>query len=83
MELNVKEFMETELGKELHKMADALDASVSKGLKETCSMYLLGVRAILLAVKQFYGIEFRFTRTDEYFGVCTGDESLWLMKEMR
>lgn len=24
-----------------------------------------------LAIKQFYGIEFFFTRTDEYFGVCS------------
>lgn len=27
-----------------------------------------------LAIKQFYGIEFFFTRTDEYFGVCSEDE---------
>lgn len=36
-----------------------------------------------LAIKQFYGIEFFFTRTDEYFGVCSEDESIWLMKEER
>lgn len=29
-----------------------------------------------LAIKQFYGIEFFFTRTDEYFGVCSEDESM-------
>ena len=29
-----------------------------------------------LAIKQFYGIEFFFTRTDEYFGVCSEDERL-------
>lgn len=36
-----------------------------------------------LAIKQFYGIELFFTRTDEYFGVCSEDESIWLMKEGR
>lgn len=36
-----------------------------------------------LAIKQFYGIEFFFTRTDTYYGVCTEDESVWLMKETR
>ena len=36
-----------------------------------------------LAIKQFYGIEFFFTRTDEYFGICSEDESVWLMKEGR
>lgn len=34
-----------------------------------------------LAIKQFYGIEFFFTRTDEYFGVCSEDEQVWLIKE--
>lgn len=33
-----------------------------------------------LAIFQFYGIEYYFTRTDEYFGICTYDESDWLMK---
>lgn len=36
-----------------------------------------------LAIKQFYGIEIFFTRTDTYFGVRTEDENLWLMKEVR
>lgn len=36
-----------------------------------------------LAIKQFYGIEFFFTRTDEHFGICSEDESIWLMKEGR
>lgn len=36
-----------------------------------------------LAIKQFYGIEFFFTRTDEYFGICTEDETIWLLKVKR
>lgn len=36
-----------------------------------------------LAIKQFYGIEFFFTRTDEYFGICTEGEEIFLMKEER
>lgn len=36
-----------------------------------------------LAIKQFYGIEFFFTRTDEYFGVCSEDESIWLTTTSR
>jgi hypothetical protein len=36
-----------------------------------------------LAIRQFYGIEFNFTRTDEYFGICNDDETIWLMKENR
>lgn len=33
-----------------------------------------------MAVRQFYGIEYCFSRTDEYFGICTEDETDWLFK---
>lgn len=36
-----------------------------------------------MAVRQFYGIEYCFSRTDEYFGVCTEDETDWLFKVER
>jgi len=33
-----------------------------------------------MVIKQFYGIEYDFTRTDEYFGIVTEDETDWLFK---
>ena len=36
-----------------------------------------------LALRQFYGIEYNFTRTDEYFGLVTENETDWLIKEKR
>lgn len=33
-----------------------------------------------LAIKTFCDLEVCFTRTDEYFGLCTEDESFYLMK---
>lgn len=36
-----------------------------------------------IVMRQFYGIEYHFTRTDEYFGICTEDESDWLVKVYR
>ena len=33
-----------------------------------------------MAVKQFYGIEYHFTRTDEYYGIVTEDCKDWLYK---
>lgn len=36
-----------------------------------------------MTIKQFCGVETAFTRTDEYFGICTEDENIWLMKEVR
>ena len=34
-------------------------------------------------MRQFYNIEYHFSRTDEYFGVCTEDETDWLFKVER
>ena len=36
-----------------------------------------------MAIKHFYGVEYHFTRTDEYYGLCTEDESDWLMRVER
>ena len=33
-----------------------------------------------MAIKYFCGIEYHFTRTDEYFGLVTEDETDWLIK---
>lgn len=101
MELNVKEFMETEMGKALEETVWCWDKIMEEKRKTALETNKLGRefglafcetiyrscqerwKVFRLALKQFYGIEFHFTRTDEYFGVCTEDESLWLMKEMR
>lgn len=36
-----------------------------------------------MAIKHFFGVEYHFTRTDEYFGLCTEDESDFLFKRER
>ena len=33
-----------------------------------------------MAVKQFYGVEYHFTRTDDYFGCCTNDGEDFLFR---
>lgn len=35
-----------------------------------------------LAIRQFYGIEFNFTRTDEYFGICNDDAGNLMIQEL-
>jgi hypothetical protein len=35
------------------------------------------------ALQSFYGIHYKFTRTDEYYGICNKDESDWLYKVER
>ena len=94
MKLNVEEFMETEMGIELKATVTAWDRALSKRRKDAdgfgfyhwdsiCRECLSKWEVFQLAIKQFYGIEFWFTRTDDYFGACTEDESVWLMKVYR
>ncbi len=33
-----------------------------------------------MAVEQFYGVIYDFSRTDKYFGICTADKTDWLFK---
>lgn len=49
----------------------------------TCDLCQAQWEVFQLAIKQFYGIEYHFSRTDEYFGLVTEDETDWLMKVER
>lgn len=47
---------------------------------ETCKCCQNQWEVYKMALLHIYGIEFNFTRTDEYFGICDNDEQVWLMK---
>ena len=36
-----------------------------------------------MAIQQFYGVEYCFTRTDKYYGLVTENETDWLFKVER
>ena len=99
MKLNVKKFMETEMGGELEETIRTWDKAIDEKRKatpgignpdqglgfkywdNTCRSCQDRWEVFKLAIKQFYGIEFFFTRTEEYFGVCSEDEQVWMIKE--
>ena len=92
MELNVEEFMKTKMGVSLYIIIsrwdhasehEANNDSECRYWKDVCCVCQHEWEIFKLALKQFYGIEFFVTRTDDYFGVCTEDESVWLMKIYR
>lgn len=92
MKMNKKKFMETEFGSELEDTISAWDKALEAQWFHgyDSEEYKRGMQAALwcqaqwevykLALKQFYGVEYCFTRTDEYYGLCTEDERDWLMK---
>lgn len=97
MKLNKEEFLKTEFGIELKKTVEAMEYTLSMMSKcidmnnwEDIKQYDNGLYNLLdcfnifrLAIKQFYGIEYFFDRTDNYFGICTKDGSDWLFKVER
>lgn len=94
LKLNKEKFLETELGSELDNFIRAWDEALDK-LEypygtipyENASGTVYRCRAqwkvYQMAIKQFYGIEYYFTRTDEYYGLVTEDETDWLLKVER
>ena len=83
MKMNVKKFLKTEFGAELENCIKCWDLYLES--KDDYSARLCQEQWYVyqMAVKQFYGIEYHFTRTDEYFGVVTKDGQNWLFKVKR
>lgn len=81
--MNIEKFLKTELGSGLQECVTAWDKCLEVGDEKAEYRCQAQWEVYKMAVRQFYGIEYCFTRTDEYFGVCTEDETNWLFKVER
>ena len=81
--MNKEEFLKTELGSSMTECVTAWDKWIESGNRKLAFWCGAQWEVYKMAVRQFYGIEYCFTRTDEYFGICTEDESEWLFKVER
>lgn len=74
------DFMGTPVGAALeetiHKLERALEDDNSREVERQMAKW----EVFKLIVWQLTGMEFCFTRTDDYFGLCTEDEKIYLMK---
>ena len=97
MKLNKEKFLKSELGGNLQECVTAWDHwltelrkfnidTVGQKYRETrkaadwCQAQWEVFQTVM---RQFYNIEYHFSRTDEYFSVCTEDETDWLFKVER
>lgn len=88
MLMDSRQFLETGFGTGMKKLVKEWDRALEKRTtgstdeetEKICAKCLAQWEVYKQAMKQFLGIEFCFTRTDDYFGVCTEDESVWLIK---
>lgn len=78
--LNKEEFLKTEFGGSLEECITAWDKWIEIGDKKAAYWCSAQWEVYQMALKQFYGVQYHFTRTSEYFGVCTQDETDWLFK---
>ena len=83
MKFNKQKFLITELGGSLQECITAWDKWLEIGDRKAALWCQAQWEVYKMALRQFYGIEYFFTRTDEYFGVCTEDETDWLFKVER
>ena len=83
MKMNKEKFLKTELGSSMIECVRAWDFWLDTNTRKTCNICQAQWEVYQMAVRQFYGIEYHFTRTDEYFGICTEDETDWLLKVER
>lgn len=51
--------------------------------EKTCTYCQAQWEVYKMVLLQFFGVEYYFTRTDEYFGLVTADEENWLFKVNR
>ena len=95
MKMNKEKFLKTELGGSLQECITSWDIALDicskrrykeddyKRERKVADWCQAQWEVYQLAIKQFYGIEYHFTRTDEYYGVVTEGETDWLFKIMR
>lgn len=94
--MNKEKFLQTEFGGNLIECVTAWDYYLTEQRKFNNSEYVgFGrIREGVLwcqaqwevyqaALKNFYNVVYHFSRTDNYFGICTEDESDWLFKKER
>ena len=76
-------FLSSELGSSLQECITAWDKWLEIGDRKAALWCQAQWEVYKMVLRQFYGIEYFFTRTVEYFGVCTYDETDWLFKVER
>lgn len=83
MKLNKDKFLKTEVGSSMKECVTAWDKWLTLRDRDAATWCQAQWEVYQMMMRQFYGIEYYFSRTDEYFGICTEDETDWLMKVER
>ena len=83
MKLNKETFLKTGFGAEMTNCVDCWDLYLSTKDYDRAMWCQAQWEVYQMAVKQFYGVEYHFTRNNEYYGIVTEDYNDWLYKVER
>ena len=83
MRFNKDKFLKSELGSSMIECVQAWDKWLMLDDSKAALWCQAQWEVYKMALRQFYGIECYFNRTDECFGICTEDGKNWLYKEER
>ena len=79
--LYVNKFLETDLGKVMVVVIHDWEYAIQEEEEHLQDICCGKWSIIQIALKQLYGKEFYFSRTEDYYGVTTEDKKIWLIKE--
>ena len=77
------ELMRTHVGTQIRDTAYRLEQAIAEQNNQEEDVQLGKWEAYQSVLGQFSGLDFHFTRTAEYFGICTEDEKHFLLKVER
>lgn len=81
MKLNKEKFLKTEFGAELINCVMCWDSHIENKAFKAATWCQAQWEVYKLALRQFYKVNYSFTRTSEYYGVVNEDDySDWLFK---
>lgn len=84
MKLNKEKFLKTEFGAELENCIKCWDEWLETKDRKAADWCQAQWEVYKLALRQFYDVNYEFTRTDDYYGVVNEDDySDWLFKVER
>lgn len=84
MKLNKEKFFKTEFGAELKNCIECWEMYLISNDRDSARLCQAQWEVYKLVLRQFYSVNYSFTRTDDHYGVVNGDDySDWLFKVER
>lgn len=69
--------------REVERYPGAERLQAAKDWEQACAEWQARWEVMKIVLREIYGVEFCFTRTEQYMGVCDETETVWLVQKFR